>query len=259
LLSVIAVILVAGIVAGVTLPERLPAPGRVVMYALVAAAVLVAYRLTRRGFWLGTEGIYRLIFEDAAAGIAITTPSLKFLEVNCRTCESLGYPREELLNMNLGDLLLPGDSAAKPAGFEDVLVTRETIVQEHRLRRKDGAQITLEISVRALRGRRLVVMFHDVTARREAEDALREREALAHSVVYTAVEGIVTADENGVIHSFNPAAERMFGYSAEEAIGSNLNILMPSPHREQHDQYIRDYLVGGIGKVIGIGREVPVW
>jgi two-component system, cell cycle sensor histidine kinase and response regulator CckA len=256
LLSVVAVVVVAAVVVSVALPERLPLSGRLAMYALVAAAVLIAYRLTRRGFWLGTEGAYRLVFENAAAGIAITTPSLKFLQANSKACETLGYPREELLEMNLGDLLSSEDSFFRPSGFEDVLVTRETIVQEHLVRRKDGAQITLEISVWPLRGRRLVVMFHDVTARREAEDALSEREALARSVVYTAVDGIITADENGVIQSFNPAAERMFGYSADQAIGSNLSILMPSPRREQHDQYIRDYLVGGIGKVIGIGREV---
>lgn len=85
---------------------------------------------------------------------------------------------------------------------------------------------------------------------------LEERQRRDEAIVQTAVEGIVTIDEGGLIDSFNPAAERMFGYAAEEVIGRNVSILMPSPDRERHDGYIANYLRTGQAKIIGIGREV---
>jgi PAS domain S-box-containing protein len=94
---------------------------------------------------------------------------------------------------------------------------------------------------------------HRVTERtRELEEKQRRVEA----IVQTAVEGIITISERGIIDSLNPAAEKMFGYTAAEVVGQNVSILMPSPDRERHDSYIGNYLRTGQAKIIGVGREV---
>jgi two-component system, chemotaxis family, sensor kinase Cph1 len=91
---------------------------------------------------------------------------------------------------------------------------------------------------------------------RQAESALRESEERMRAILHTAVEGIITIDQNGIIERINPAAETLFGYSPGELIGQSVNVLMPSPYREEHDNYLRNYLRTGHAKIIGIGREV---
>lgn len=86
--------------------------------------------------------------------------------------------------------------------------------------------------------------------------ALQESEAKANAILKETVSGIITIDEEGAIESFNPAAERIFGYTAEEVMGANISILMPQPYRQEHAGYMRNYLSTGEAKIIGIGREV---
>jgi two-component system, LuxR family, sensor kinase FixL len=83
------------------------------------------------------------------------------------------------------------------------------------------------------------------------EAALRWR-----AVVESAVDGIIVIDSHGHIEAFNPAAERLFGYGEAEVIGQNVKILMPAPYRDEHDQYIQNYITTGVPRIIGTGREV---
>lgn len=70
------------------------------------------------------------------------------------------------------------------------------------------------------------------------------------------VDAIVIVSCRGVIEAFSPAAEKLFGYSSSEAIGSNVCLLMPEPHQSAHDGYIERYLATGEARIVGIGREV---
>src|SRR5918996_2534142 len=83
-----------------------------------------------------------------------------------------------------------------------------------------------------------------------------ESEERMRSVVDHVVDGIITIDARGTVTTFNPAAEHIFGYAAEEVIGKNIKMLMPEPYHREHDSYIANYLRTGEAKIIGIGREV---
>jgi PAS domain S-box-containing protein len=76
------------------------------------------------------------------------------------------------------------------------------------------------------------------------------------SVIQSSVDGIIVIDESGTVEMFNPAAEELFGYTAEEVIGRNVTTLMPEPYAVRHPGFLRRYLETGEAHIIGIGREV---
>jgi two-component system sensor kinase FixL len=90
----------------------------------------------------------------------------------------------------------------------------------------------------------------------EALEHLAEREAHLQSILATVPDAMIVIDERGIMQSFSAAAERQFGWRADDAIGRNVSLLMPAPYREAHDGFIQRYLGTGERRIIGIGRVV---
>jgi two-component system sensor kinase FixL len=85
---------------------------------------------------------------------------------------------------------------------------------------------------------------------------LREREAHLRSILETVPDAMIVIDDAGVIQSFSKTAERLFGWSEAEAIGHNVDTLMPGPYHQAHDGYMTRYMTTGQRRIIGIGRVV---
>ena len=85
---------------------------------------------------------------------------------------------------------------------------------------------------------------------------LRSDQARLRNIIDNTVDGLIVINSRGMIETFNPACEEIFGYKAEEVLGRNVAILMPDGDRQRHQQYLRDYQETGDAKIIGIGREV---
>jgi len=99
-------------------------------------------------------------------------------------------------------------------------------------------------------------MAREVARREKLElDAVEGRSQL-QAVFDAVVDAIVTIDVEGHILQWSSGAQRIFGYTPEEIIGSNLTILMPEPHRSVHHRYVGAFLATGQAKIIGIGREL---
>lgn len=77
-----------------------------------------------------------------------------------------------------------------------------------------------------------------------------------HAIVKTAIDGIITINQHGIIEFVNDATCSLFGYEPHEILGHNINILMPMPHSRDHDMYVNRYMQTGKARIIGIGREV---
>lgn len=118
-----------------------------------------------------------------------------------------------------------------------------------------GLLISMFITFRRINGQATeLVQINDRL--KEKTYALKTSEQRTSAILKNAVDGILTIDEKGIVLSVNPAVETMFGYHEQEVMGQNIKILMPTGHRENHDQYIDNYKKTAVKKIIGIGREV---
>jgi len=96
----------------------------------------------------------------------------------------------------------------------------------------------------------------DITERVRSAESLRDREQRLRGVLDTVADGIITIDEKGIIHSFNPAAESIFGYAEKEVVGQNVRIILPEPESEQDSGFLLRYLENDEARIGGVsGRE----
>src|SRR5919204_2000356 len=210
-----------------------------------------------------SEARWRSIVESAVDGIVVIDVRGRIEAFNPAAERLFGYRKADVVGRNVSMLM--------PAPYRDehddylarYLQTGHAkiigIGREVTGRRADGSTFPLHLSVgeMSVNGeRKFTGILHDLSERVKLEERLRTSEARWRSVVESAVDGIIVIDARGRIEAFNPAAERLFGYTESEVLGQNVNILMPSPYREEHDGDIGRYLSTGVRKIIGIGREV---
>ncbi|MCP1542203.1 two-component system sensor kinase FixL [Methylorubrum extorquens] len=173
-----------------------------------------------------------------------------------------GWHREEIIGRHFSVFYPPEDVAAGKPTMELQTVRETGFYEEEGLRvRKDGSSFVAHVTITPLPDeqgllRGFAKVTRDVSERKAADEALRMREAHLRSILETVPDAMIVIDQQARIQSFSVAAERLFGYRAEDAIGQNIKILMPSPYREQHDGYVARYLSTGERRIIGIGRVV---
>ncbi len=153
-------------------------------------------------------------------------------------------------NRNPVELVLREGTRVAPANHA-VLISRE------------GGKIPIDENaapIRSSSGKILgvVLVFHDVTEQRRARDALRESEARKDAILRSALDAIVTIDHAGLLVEFNPAAERIFGYSRDAVVGRQLcDLIIPARYRERHRLGMTHYLATGEGPALRRQLEMP--
>ena len=172
-----------------------------------------------------------------------------------------GYRAEEMIGNNIG-VIIPLD---RPNELKDILlrIKHGERVQHFETVRiaKDGRRIEVSLTVSPIKDQAGAIVgasaiARDITEKNNRVRQLTDSEERLRSIVEAAVDGIIVIDAGGHIESFNPGAERLFGYTANEVAGKNVNMLMPEPYQSEHDGYISHYLHTGEQRIIGIGREV---
>ena len=146
--------------------------------------------------------------------------------------------------------------------YQDVFkLSMESLVNSHevihaKFVRADATIIDVEVTAHDIGDSQIMIEARDVTDRIKTAEALRDREERLHGIVNTVADAIVTINEKGKIIAFNKAAEGIFGYSAENAMGKNISILIGAKHSGSHDKYMDGYKSNNISTIIGVqGRE----
>jgi len=205
----------------------------------------------------------RSVVDHVIDGIITIDEQGIVLTFNPAAERTFGYAAAEVIGQNI-KMLMPEPYRHEHDGYIDnYLRTGQAkiigIGREVLGMRKDGSTFPMELAISEFRisqKRYFTGIVRDITGRKQAEEELRRAEERMRSVVNHVIDGIITIDADGIIDSFNPAAQKLFGYERSEVIGHDVKMLMPDPYHGQHDQYLRNYLRTGQAKIIGIGREV---
>jgi two-component system sensor kinase FixL len=172
-----------------------------------------------------------------------------------------GFTAAEIIGRSI-TAIIPADRLAEETTILERIGRGERIVHfETERQHADGTIIPVTLTISPIRDERETIIgiskiARDLSAAHHAHAELSRREAVLTSILATVPDALIVIDEKGLIRSFSTTAERLFGLKAAEAIGRNVNILMPSPYREEHDSYLARYLATGERRIIGIGRVV---
>jgi PAS domain S-box-containing protein len=180
-----------------------------------------------------SEEKYRLITENSADAIFITNQKGNYVYVNKRACEMLNYSKEELLNMNINDVSDPDQLDDINKEFQ-ILLKSGKLESDLRLKKKDNSFVQASLSAIVLPNGTLFGSCRDITDRKIAEEELKKTEHRLSTHIELTPMGVIEFDNEFEIISWNPGAERTFGFTKEEVIGENaIDLLVPNYDREE--------------------------
>ncbi len=219
-----------------------------------------------------SEARYRAVVEDQTELICRFSPDLTLTFVNGAYCRYFGKSAGELIGTNFLSFVPPEDHEKVRTHLAGVREGGEPVTYEHRVVTSEGEIRWQQWTDRAVFGEGRLIEYQsvgrDITARKQAEEALRESEERHRAVVDTASDAIVLITADSIIRSFNASAERIFGYEAKEAVGMPLTRIMPERFRDSHRAGLRRYLdtgearlMGGMAELAGLrkdGTEFPL-
>jgi len=179
---------------------------------------------------------------------------------NAAAEEIFGYSRDEMIDESLIKIY---PRVAEEQFQEDLEKLRagEEVQGQWKSLTKDGSIIWIDVHARPIIGsdqrpEGVVATAHDIRDLKRIEKELEESKAQAQAILETTADGIITVDDGGCIVSFNKAASRIFGYSDDEIIGTNVNVLMPDMHKVNHNGFLQHYLDRKYEEAGGYRREL---
>lgn len=218
----------------------------------------------------GEKNRLKILFDTVSDPLVISKENGKILGYNKALQTVFGYDENELKGCDLFTLM-PDLYIADTSGSKRIfkgLINRPN--QEMVAVRKDSERFPVEFVINEMevRGRtEQITVLRDITERKAAEEEIKHHRdnlqllveratAEIKAIVRTAVNGVISINQDGIVQIFNPAAEKLFGWKAEEVVGENVVKIIPDIGTKEHNGFIQNYIQGGDAKIVGIGREV---
>jgi PAS domain S-box-containing protein len=195
---------------------------------------------------------YADFFESAADGIVVIDSEGKLLFANPRAREITGQSERDLIGATLGHIIIEEDRQRAHEirlGFARGVYPQGV---DMRIMKKDGGVVLLSVNTSSVLREENAILFtfRDVTQERATEAELKQTKEFLERVIDSSVDAIVTADMRGRVLLFNRAAQRVYGYSAEEVVGRlNVAELYPPGVAREVMRLIKSAMFGGVGKL----------
>jgi diguanylate cyclase (GGDEF)-like protein/PAS domain S-box-containing protein len=210
---------------------------------------------------LRSEERYRRMIETTHQGVWMTDADRRTTYVNRTMTEMLGYSWQEMIGREPEEFASEDGRAQTAVALER---RRQGVSEqyENKFRHKDGRDVWFLISGTPLTDQSgdyagALAMMADITERKSATVALLKSEALKTAMLETALDCVITIDDEGTVREFNQAAVEVFGYKREEAIGSQLaDLIVPEEQREAHRRGMARYLETGEERILGKRMEL---
>ncbi|MCG3114143.1 MAG: PAS domain S-box protein [Candidatus Manganitrophus sp. SA1] len=207
-----------------------------------------------------SEERFRAIFDRAPSGIGVVDLEGRFIQVNQGYAAFLGYTREELPGRTFQEMTHPDDLTASMRVREELAAGKDDKHRfEKRYIRKDGRIVWGDITVSQIndpsgKPKYFVAVVDDITERKEMEEALRETNHTLQALIQASPLAIITLDLDGKVTTWNPAAEQIFGWSPEEAIG-RFNPIVPKEKENEFKGLVKALLQGKVFSNLEVSRQ----
>ena len=204
----------------------------------------------------------KLLFERAPLSYQSLDESGCFIDVNQAWLDTLGYTRDEVIGRPFSEFLHPEWKNHFKEKFPQFKAIGEILGVEFELVRKDGRAIMVSFNGKIGKNsqdcfQQTHCIFQDITNRKQAENALLESEERLRAIAESTKDAIVMMDQNVTISFWNPAAQRIFGYTATEAMGKDLHrLLAPSRYHKAHSEAFPQFQLTGRGQLVDTTVEV---
>ncbi|MBT5665178.1 MAG: PAS domain S-box protein, partial [Rhodospirillaceae bacterium] len=221
-----------------------------------------------------SENLFQSIIDNSPACISLKDLEQRYILVNKAFADMYGAPVQTFAGTIAGPKLTPSDREAMLALEKQVINTGKSITRERTqilVSGKQLFQLTTKFPVRDTKGdvTAIATITSDIADIRNAKQELEDVQARLSDILKIAPEAIVSMDATGQIMVFNDAAERIFGYRADEIIGRNLDILLPERFRANHMEYLEGFIDSEVesrpmsqrGEISGLrkdGMEFPI-
>lgn len=208
-----------------------------------------------------SEVTLRQIYDNANVGFVLGGPQGNILSSNHAFSEMLGFTREELGGKNFSDLTHPDDLPQEVAFFTEIIQGRRDAYRvEKRYIHKDGREIWVRLNVNTLRDsggniEKFIAVVENIQDIKEKENAYKELSRKYLMQVERMPLGYLEMDRSFTIASWNPAAERMFGYGPQEVLGKNVFELLSPGDEEEHLEDLKRKLITSSGGEHSINRN----